>query len=250
MIFSNELSLQAIIMFAIAVVFAIVLHECAHGYVAKWNGDLTAKFSGRLTLNPLKHFDVFGFMMLMVVGFGYAKPVPINPDNFKRRRLGIFLVSIAGIMTNLILAFLSALVLVLFERFYGGVTLGADEIAFVDVLIYIVRLFFTSFLFINICLALFNLLPIYPLDGHRILESATGPLNKVTKTLRDFGQYILIVLIVLGALSGMIARSGRIPNYPEWMNPLGFFINTVGGAIRNCLLNFWRLLFGVQISWV
>ena len=96
-----------IIFIAVAVVISMVLHEIAHGYVALWNGDPTAKVNGRLSLNPLVHFDAIGFIMLMVVGFGYAKPVPVNPGNFKNRKRGIFTVAIAGVVVNIVLAFLS-----------------------------------------------------------------------------------------------------------------------------------------------
>ena len=94
---------------AVAIVISIVLHELAHGYVALWNGDATAKVSGRLTLNPLAHFDPFGLVMLLLVRFGYAKPVPVNPDNFRRRKTGMLTVAFAGIVMNLLLAFQAAL---------------------------------------------------------------------------------------------------------------------------------------------
>lgn len=90
---------------AVAIVISIVLHELAHGYVALWNGDATAKVSGRLTVNPLAHFDPFGLVMLLLVRFGYAKPVPVNPDNFRRRKTGMLTVAFAGIVMNLLLAF-------------------------------------------------------------------------------------------------------------------------------------------------
>ena len=97
-----------------AVVPALVLHELAHGLVALWNGDPTAKFSGRLTLNPLKHLDPVGFIMMMLVGFGYAKPVPVNPYNFKKFRRGLITVSAAGIIMNVLVAFVSSFFSVLF----------------------------------------------------------------------------------------------------------------------------------------
>ncbi|MCL2796567.1 MAG: site-2 protease family protein [Firmicutes bacterium] len=240
---------QEMLIFVLAIVTAIVLHECAHGYMAKWNGDTTAKDSGRLTLNPIKHFDPFGFMMLLFAGFGFAKPVPVNPYNFRRKRLGFFLVAIAGVALNLIMAFVCALVLALLERVNGvphfGYLLGLYDGA--NVAAYILAWFFYLFMLININLTIFNLLPIWPLDGHRILESATKPLNKATKFLRDFGPYILLGLIGLSLLAGMAAR--YVDWYPEWMDPLRFLMNYVGGGIRNVFLNFWRLLFGVKVSW-
>ena len=99
-------SLLETIAFLVALLTALVLHEIAHGLVAYWNGDITAKYYGRLSLNPAKHFDIIGLIMMLFVGFGWAKPVPVNPNNFKNRKVGAFTVSLAGIVTNLILAFL------------------------------------------------------------------------------------------------------------------------------------------------
>ena len=89
----------------VAIVLSIMLHEVAHGLVALWNGDDTAKRAGRLNLNPVSHFDPVGFLMLIFLRFGYAKPVPVNPYNFKNRKVGMFTVSVAGVTLNLILAF-------------------------------------------------------------------------------------------------------------------------------------------------
>ncbi len=93
-----------IVLTLIAVCISLVLHEVAHGLVAKWNGDYTAKYAGRLSLNPLKHFDLIGFIMMMLIGFGYAKPVPVNPYNFKHYKRGMVTVAIAGVVTNMIIA--------------------------------------------------------------------------------------------------------------------------------------------------
>jgi Zn-dependent protease len=243
--------IQFIALFLIAAVFSIMLHEIAHALVAKWNGDYTAKFHGRITLNPVKHFDLFGFIMLAVVGFGYAKPVPVNPNNFRRRRLGIFLTSVAGILVNLIMAFFFSFLFVIIEK-YGGITEIGGGVYYMKGSHFMAQMFgdfFFCFIFININLAIFNLLPIFPLDGHRILESATGPMNKVTKFLRDIGPYILMFLIIIGAVLGLVSRVVERP-LPEWLDPLGIMMRHVGGGLRNCFLNFWRLIFGVGRSWV
>ena len=97
--------LQFVIILA-AIVVSIILHEIAHGVVALWNGDTTAKDAGRLTLNPVSHFDLLGFLMLVVCRFGYAKPVPVNPYNFRNRKTGMITVSLAGISVNILLAFI------------------------------------------------------------------------------------------------------------------------------------------------
>ncbi len=248
MVFSS-MPIQFILLFLLAAVFSIVIHEIAHGLVAKWNGDYTAKFNGRITLNPVKHFDLFGFIMLATVGFGYAKPVPVNPNNFRRRRLGIFLTSIAGILANLILAFFFSFLFVIIEK-WGGIREMGGYVYYFTNSHFMAQMFgdfFFCFVFININLAIFNLLPIFPLDGHRILESATGPMNKVTKFLRDIGPYILLFLILVGAVMGIISR---VIDLPEWLDPLGVMMRYVGGGLRNCFLNFWRVIFGVGSSWV
>ena len=95
------LTLLALIAFVLAIYLAIIPHEIAHGLVAKWNGDLTAQVNGRLTMNPIAHFDLVGFLMLITMGVGFAKPVPVNPYNFKVPRRGLFTVAIAGVTYNL-----------------------------------------------------------------------------------------------------------------------------------------------------
>ena len=173
------------LLMAVAVLISIILHEIAHGYVALWNGDAKAKMQGRLTVNPIKHFDVIGFLMLMVCGFGYAKPVPVNPFNFKHQKRGIFTVAVAGVTVNLLLAFIASGFMVLMNLmavwFPGGVgVFGGFES------------FFLYLMLVNLSLFFFNLLPIYPLDGFRVVEAFTKFNNPVTKFIRDYGMYILI----------------------------------------------------------
>ena len=107
--------------FVFALICALCLHELAHGLVALWNGDGTAKAYGRLSLNPLRHFDFIGLLFMLFAGFGWAKPVPVNPNNFKNRKLGAVTVSLAGVVTNLLLAFLFALPCVLIQGAYAEV---------------------------------------------------------------------------------------------------------------------------------
>ncbi|MER3602558.1 MAG: hypothetical protein C4298_01010 [Thermus sp.] len=153
-----------------ALVFSLVLHELGHAYAAYAFGDDTAKRQGRLTLNPLAHLDPIGTLLLLLVGFGWAKPVPIYPPHFRNYRLGLFVVSIAGIVVNLGLAvFLALLVKLLYVldpegvvqtfRGLGGSTYGLLALGF----------YLTAS--INLVLAAFNLLPIPPLDGSKILQS-------------------------------------------------------------------------------
>jgi len=210
---------ETIIHFVLAVVailFAIILHEIAHGLVALWNGDNTAKLSGRLTLNPLAHFDLVGFVMLVLMRFGYAKPVPINPYNFKRRKLGMFTVAIAGIALNLILAFVAVPLLIISKNEF-------------------LSIFLSYFILININLAVFNILPIYPLDGSRILECFIGRNNGVMRFLEKYSLYVIVVLFGLGIVRDMF-------NLPIYFDPLSLYINYARGFIIDIFEKFWLLI--------
>ena len=186
---------------AFALVFAIIIaigfHEAAHGYAAYKCGDMTAKLSGRLTLNPFKHFDVFGILMFLIVGIGWAKPVPINPGNFKNYKKGMFLVSIAGVTVNLILTFLFAGLLSLL-LFIIGVCGGIVSANFVYYLVYFFEQFLLVSIILNISLIAFNLLPIYPLDGFRIVESLTRYDNPYCVFMRRYGIYVLLGFLIIG----------------------------------------------------
>lgn len=153
---------------AITLVVAFTMHELAHAYVAYRFGDPTAKNQGRLTLNPLKHLDVFGTILIFVAGFGWARPVPVNRYHFKNPRLAGICVSIAGPLSNLVLAFLCFFVYVLLQKF-GGESLMRFEPG--------VDHFFRIFINLNVILFLFNLLPLPPLDGYRIIEDVVSPVS-------------------------------------------------------------------------
>ncbi len=141
------------ILIAIPLLYSIIIHELAHGWVAFKMGDPTAKWLGRLSLNPIKHIDPVGTIMLLVFGFGWAKPVPVNFDNLRDGRKGLIFVSAAGIVANIILAFLSLFLL----RFFAPSPFTVAS----TVLYYFAQ--------INIMLAAFNLIPVPPLDGSKIL---------------------------------------------------------------------------------
>lgn len=149
-----QFDLSRIIFTLPGVLLALTFHEFAHAYTAYKFGDPTSDHYGRLTLNPFAHIDIAGFFMLIVAGFGWAKPVPINPNYFSNRRLGNFLVSIAGVTTNLILAILLTLLLAVQYNF------GSSELIS-DIIINAIR--------INVGFALFNMLPIPPLDGSKVI---------------------------------------------------------------------------------
>jgi Zn-dependent protease len=172
---------------------AIVVHEFGHGYVAKKWGDNTASDAGRLTLNPLVHIDPIGTvaipMINMITGipllFGWAKPVPINPSQFRKYRPGLFWVSIAGIGFNIVLAFLIALA---FGAFYKFVP---DDFTLYQPLLKMM----IAGIQINFALAMFNLLPIPPLDGSKVLESFLN--YNQTQKLREVERYSFFILIGL-----------------------------------------------------
>ena len=182
----------------IVLLFSVMIHELAHGYVAYSLGDPTAKYEGRLTLNPLKHLDPFGsvilpLLLLLATGgqgpiFGWAKPVPINPYNFKDQKWGTLKVSIAGPATN----FAIAIIFGLFIRF-----LNFPQIAPLIQLLGIV-------VFYNFLWGIFNLVPIPPLDGSWILfRLMPRGLEKVKLFLQQYGLYILIFFIFFGGLTGL-----------------------------------------------
>jgi Zn-dependent protease len=169
----------------------VIFHELAHGLVAYKMGDPTAKWMGRLTLNPLKHLDPIGTLLLLIIGFGWAKPVPVNLENIpiEKRRIGIILVSAAGITANIICAFIALLVLQL-------LTSGHDDLIYK--ILYLAA-------FINIMLAAFNLIPIPPLDGSKILMGfAPQSFNRVLSQIEPFGIFIVLGLLYLGVLNPVI----------------------------------------------
>ena len=151
-----DFSLMQIVAGIPGLIIAMVVHEYAHAQVAVWLGDFTPRLTGRLTLNPRAHIDPIGMIMLFLVHFGWAKPVMINPNNFKQPKRDDILVSLAGPMANLVTAFLTLFILLLYDRLGGNITTG----------IYTV---FQLIIEYNIGFAIFNLLPLPPLDGAHVL---------------------------------------------------------------------------------
>lgn len=169
------------------ILIALTFHEFAHGLAAYAMGDDTAKNAGRLSLDPMKHIDPIGFIMLFIMRFGWAKPVPINENNFKHERLGLFFVSIAGITMNLILALIFQLIL-----FFTADIVQLS--AYVDVM--------RGIVWINIMLAAFNLLPIPPLDGSKIIYTFLPKNLRFTfYKYESYGSIILIILLLTGGIS-------------------------------------------------
>ena len=174
---------------ALPLLYSIIIHELAHGWVASRMGDQTAKWLGRLTLNPLKHLDPVGTLMLFLFGFGWAKPVPVNFHNLRDPRKGMIFVSSAGIIANLMLAFLAL--------FLQRILAPASSSIIATLLYYMAH--------INIMLASFNLIPIPPLDGSKILMGFSTPRFQYSLSrLEPYGFFILIGLLYLGVLNPLI----------------------------------------------
>jgi Zn-dependent protease len=192
--------IQKISIYAIPTLLAIILHEVAHGWVADRLGDSTARYSGRLTLNPAAHIDFFGTILLPVVllisggfVFGYAKPVPINPYNLRNPRKDMIWISLAGILTNLAVAVVSAMAFrILASGFLGS--WGLIMRPLMMMLMVSVR--------INIILAVFNAIPIPPLDGSRVLVNLL-PAEKsiVFSKLEPYGFLIILLLFFTGIIN-------------------------------------------------
>lgn len=184
----------------LAIVIAIVVHEVSHGYVALWNGDPTAKNAGRLTLNPVVHFNLIGFLMMLIVGFGWAKPVPVNPINFKNRKRGMITVSLAGVVSNLLLAGVGLLLLYLLRPVFHT-PMASPTVYILKLLLLLFLIYFSG---VNFMLAMFNLLPIYPLDGFNLVNTLL-PRNSAYQTFMvRYGMYILLGLLVVGQLGNLI----------------------------------------------
>jgi Zn-dependent protease len=176
-------------MLFVPLIYSVIAHETAHGFVAYLFGDDTAKRSGRLTINPIAHLDPVGTLMLFFVGFGWAKPVPVNYSNLKNFRLGLICVSLAGCLTNITIATAALLLL-------QSLNLVADH-PLTTMLLILAR--------INIILGAFNLIPIPPLDGSKVLMGfLPRELQLRLARLEPYGFPILIVLLFTGLLDPVI----------------------------------------------
>ncbi len=196
-----------------AILIALSFHEWAHAFAAYKLGDPTARNLGRMTVNPLKHIDPIGFILLIVARFGWAKPVPVNTRNFSHPRRDMIVVSLAGIITNFILALIALLVIFILEL------LGVENTVVSSIL--------SNIFYLNLSLMVFNIIPIPPLDGYRVLETLlirhVGA--KPFFYLQRYGSIILLVLLITGVLSGVLS--------------------TVVSAIANGLISVYAALFSL-----
>lgn len=179
--------LAIILAYGFALLIAFSMHEFSHAFVSYKLGDTTPKALGRLTLNPLKHIDYTGFFCLICFGFGWAKPVQINPSNYKNYKKGMVLVSLSGITTNLILAFLFTGI----YFFVSPLIIGSTNLLLVFIFYFIYFM-----IMLNFSLLVFNLLPIFPLDGFNFISALLPTGNKFVNFMQRYGTIILIIFLI------------------------------------------------------
>ena len=207
---------------------AITCHEVSHGYIADKFGDNTARSMGRLTLNPIKHMDIFGTLMVFIVGIGWAKPVPVNFNNLRHPKRDMIWVAAAGPITNFVLALVSALAMRLLVHFGAGIPDGSPLAAVVDP----VTLMLAFSVYINLLLAIFNLIPVPPLDGGRV---AVGLLpyrqSMALARVKPFGMIIIIALVFFTNAFGYVITP-----------VLSFAVTLLAGHQSNLVFGVTRLM--------
>ena len=211
----------------LTIMISLTVHEFSHGFSAYKLGDSTAKADGRLSLNPLRHLDPYGTIMLLIAGFGYAKPVPVITRNFRKPRRDFAIVSLCGPLSNFVLAFVSAFLYVLLYKLASAEFLeGAVGV--------VIHLFFKYMIVINIGLGLFNLIPLPPLDGSNVVmcllpNKAAAQYSK----LRYYAQYILLGIILLSWVA------------PGVYDIIFWPLRWLRGAMVDGFVGFWAIVFGL-----
>ena len=192
-------SLPQLITYIIILLTAFPVHEFAHAWTANYFGDDTPRANGRLTLNPLAHLDPIGTLLMIVAGFGWAKPVPINPYVLQRRsRAAPMLVSLAGPMSNLLMAIVAS-------AFFRLKLVSTSDIKIVTrEILPNIPLFLFLFISVNLWLMLFNLIPLFPLDGEKVLDYFLPPSGvRVLESIRPYGPMILMAILFVLPIIGI-----------------------------------------------
>lgn len=206
----NEIILNKILIIP-GILIGLTFHEFSHAFVADRLGDKTAKFQGRLTLNPFTHIDIIGFIMILIVGFGWAKPVEINPNAFKNRNRDDLKVSAAGPLANLIIAFLAALLTVFLYKF----VFSSNDYNLVSNIILKIVLYIVN---INCMLFVFNLIPIPGLDGFHILRDLFPSIYyNISDTVYKY-QLIILLIFVATPIANYVVGIPSMAIYREFMN--------------------------------
>lgn len=201
--------LEQIPLIAGVLLIAFTVHEFAHAYTAYKLGDPTAKNQGRLTLNPMQHLDPLGTLLIFIAGFGWARPVPVNRYHFKNPRVGGILVSLMGPLSNFVLAIIGTGIM--YFLVITGIAASLPQM---------VMQFFNLFVYLNVLLFIFNLLPLPPLDGYRILEDFMPASVRAKMTqYENYGSFVFLLLV--------ITPLGRYTIYPIINTAVPFFINSL-----------------------
>jgi Zn-dependent protease len=190
-----------ILKFLPGIILGLTVHEYCHALMAQWCGDNTSRDQGRVTLNPLKHIDPFGFIMLLIAGFGWAKPVQFNEQNLRNPKTDVLKIALAGPMANAITAMLLSIVLALGAHFLPGYHSYSMQIVF-EVFLYAI--------FINWGLFVFNLIPLPPLDGSHLLFYPLRRFPSVYEALYKYGTLVLFGILIISSIS----KSNFIPILP------------------------------------
>ncbi len=208
-----EPDIQRILLLIPGALLGLTLHEAAHAFVAWRLGDPTAKQLGRLTLNPLKHLDLFGTVMIFIVHFGWAKPVPVNPNHFRKPKRDMLLVALAGPATNFILATAFGIVMRMMP--------DPATLSYAGAMIYNMTVYG---LIVNVVLAVFNLLPVPPLDGSRLVHFFfPARYERQYRMFERVAAFSLLGMILFGVVTGTPIISGIIDT------PVRFFLNLFAG---------------------
>jgi len=230
----------------LAVLLILTIHEYSHAYAAYKLGDNTAKNLGRLSLNPIKHLDPLGALCMLVFHFGWARPVPINARNFKNPKRDFAITALAGPLSNLIFAFVSASLVLLLKRYYLSTAFQSD---FLEILVLNFYYFTLIFHQINVGIAIFNLIPIPPLDGSRLLNVVL-PSRTYFRVMRYerniyFGMIIWLLFgdfIARGLLSVPFIASNSVLSFIAKLFSLSDILSRIFNLVSGAMLSFWRLI--------